>query len=300
MAIQLASDFFGSGGGAVGIYPLFPPKRALNSRSLGRPEGFLGNGDYFSLPNALGTSTLEYRDVNASLIWSINPTDINAACTDWNSFCLDAVDNLLWVTAINNTANATIYLANINAAGTLTVVGSTATTIGLNAGRWIGSTSNRAGASLTRETPGVGNFIVRTSQRELVLDYTNGSLVSEVTNTSLLQGAFKSTSGVYFSPQSLVSLSAASNIQGVYQNLALIVPTEFSTVYSQTRFKAPPTLGLPSNVNTNGVDTYTHLQWKGDVLLVNPGTTIEAFCLFDYGEYLQAVDSFIRNVRANQ
>lgn len=297
MATNASAAF---GGGGNGIYPTFLPKRPIKSRSGGSPEGFVGDGDYFIFPQSVGVFALEYRDANAALVWSVLPTDINAACTDFSTFMLDSVDNLLWIVAIDNKANADVYLANINAAGTLTVVGNTATTIGINSGRWIGSTSSRSAPSLSRQTEGVGNFTFRTTQKEIVLNSANGSLISEDTISGLINGAFKSTSGVYFSPRSIVSLSTASNIQGVYQDLLVATPTNEAGISSQTRFNAPAISGLPSNVNTNGVDTYTHLQWKGDILLVNAGTTLGSFALFDASEYLKAVDRFITTIRADQ
>lgn len=297
MATNASAAF---GGGGNGIYPTFIPKRPIKSSVSGSPEGFVGDGDYFVFPQLVGVQPLEYRDANASLVWSILPTDINAACSHFSTFMLDSVDNLLWVVGLDNKANADLYLANINAAGTLTVVGSTTTTMNINSGRWIGVTSSRSAPSLSRNTQGVGNFTFRTTAREIVLDSSDGSLISEDTLIGLVNGAFKSTSGVYFSPRSIISLSTASNIQGVYQDILVATPTNEAGILSGTSFRAPPTLGLPSTHNTSGANTYSHLQWKGDILLVEAGNTLGSFALFDADEYLKAVDKFITTIRADQ
>lgn len=306
MADAEFEDFFGgAGGGGTGLYPVFPPKRPLANRSGGSPDGFNADGDYIQLPASLGLATLVYRDNANAIVWSITPTDINANCTDWMTFNLDSVDNLLWLLAMD-TANDVIYTATIDAAGTITNVGNTAVATNLtqNPYGWISSTSNgRRGASMRRAVQGVGNFTVVSNFVEFVIDSSNGSLVSETTLLAVIPGSFPSSDGIYFTPASVDNLSAASNIKGTQQQLLIRNPSAVDpTQFKQSTLLAPLWLGLPNSQNLNNQpDNYSQLQWRGEVLIVNPGTTLgNTTVVFDPDEYLAAIDALVKNFRLNQ
>lgn len=300
MADARFDEFFGVGGGSVGLFPVFPPKRGLEGFLDRYPEGFLGNGDTFTLPQAIGVAgDVIYKNNAGATVWTKVPTDINAAATNWLSFALDSVDGLLWVVAFAE-ATDTLYTATINAAGTVIVKGSAVTTTPLASASqgWGGSTSNRRGASMWRAVEGVGNWTITAANFVAVINFTTGAIVSEQANlVNFVAGAFPSSHGAYFSPGSTASLNDASNVAGVSQTLRVIKPMAFNAArFGVTDLRAPTSLGLPFNDNTNGTDRYVHLQWAGDVLIVTPLAAASG-ALFDRVEYLTAVDTLVENYR---
>lgn len=300
--MSLASDFFGSGG-IVGLFPVFTPKRTMQSRVSGEPEGFLGNGDVIQLPTVVGaTGTLTYRNNVNTIIWGpVVPTAIHANCTAWMTFSLDSVDALLWVVAQDDINNV-LYLATIDAAGTIVNVGNAATTGNLaDVGTgWISVVSQRSGANMLRAVEGAGNFTLHATNLRFEIDYTNGAIVTETALTDGKAGAFESTSGSTFNVGSTEALNAGTS-SGTLQRFILRTPFSFdATRLATATLLAPLSLGLPNSLGT--VDTYCALQWNGDVMLVNPGNASLGTqqVLYDTTEFRLAVDKLVSNFNMDQ
>lgn len=307
MADANFESFFGAGGGGVGLIPLFPPKRTLNNYTSGAPDGFTGNGDNIVLPTTIsGGGNILYVNNAGTTVWTKASTDINAACDAWCTFNMDAVDAVLWVVAIATSTNK-FYLATINSAGTIVVKGNATATATLTAAGygWVGGSSAATrGGNMWRTTPGAGNFTLRLSAIDVVLNYTNGAIVSEsAAKVDYLPGMFASTSGALFMPAGTPAANGASAITGALQELYIRKPTSFDVrryAAGVLRVPAASSIGLPTDISTTtgGPSFFTSLQWKGDVLLVRPGGSSGGNpVLYDYLEYLAAVDTLMLNYR---
>ena len=250
-----ASDFFGVGG-TIGIFPFFEsiPNIAFVET---QPFGFSDNGDYFAMPSGAATA-LEYRNNVNGLVWSITPTDINAAADGWISFKLDSVDNLLYITAFDESTNV-VYLASINSAGTIVNIGtSSATTINLSV---VGTAwSSVSFPNMIRDAEGTGNFTMSIAGVvTLVINSATGAIISETAITAgQAIGAFTSTEGVQFT---LEGVSGNPDEQNAILGIAHpIIADKIQVV----RIAMPHTyLGLPRG----GAINQSHLSWGSDIIL---------------------------------
>lgn len=300
-----ASDFFGSGGGnGIGLFPIFPPKRASKNQGRTGLDGYLANGDYFVPPASSGVAaTLTYHSNTGTLIWSKVPTNINASCDNWGAFTFDGVDNLLWVTAIDD-ATGTNYLATINAAGTVIVKGSFAGGTSLSSG-WYGNTAGgaKSGPSMWRDVEGVGNFFVTAQGALYELNYLTGAKVNTMLGPPEV-GWFKTTGGVAFTVGAAVTPSLTS--RGISSSILVQLYNAGSAAPDGVRaakLYAPFEIGLPvfgPNAGSNAfVEKFAILHWRNELVFIMP-SSIDYFVgpsIFDYDDFLEAADQLVLNYK---
>jgi len=180
----------GAAGGGQSPLPRFPD-------SVLGPDGELAtdgniiphNGtlvNQIEMPTAYSTtSTGDYQGfLSGSLVWSVNATDVNAACDGWMgivSHIYDSTNDRLYVFAVDaGTSPYTLYTAYITLeTGAVTNVGNhqlAANPTNYNA---IG------GAAPNRPNIASGNFTLLFEDRTVVVDETDGSRVSDTASTNI-------------------------------------------------------------------------------------------------------------------
>ncbi len=127
------------------------------------------------VPSSFSASRDFQGYLNNSAVWSVLPTDINAACDGFlgmYSCWYDNINDRLWVFGYD-TSPATIYTAYITLeTGVVTNVGSavlTAAVVGYAAEMRVG---------VSRSSVDSGNFTLTTSSQTFVISDSDGSLVS--------------------------------------------------------------------------------------------------------------------------
>ncbi|MCK5026313.1 MAG: hypothetical protein KAS15_06970, partial [Nanoarchaeota archaeon] len=133
------------------------------------------DGSYIVLP-AGSTGTLYRYNTAGGIVWSVVRTDIGANVDSWTGvFWLDTDDSAIWVWAYDyTTAPDTYYLAKIALAdGTVTNIGTCQ------------PGDSRFGNSRTsyyseRASMGFGDLTIRDGDYKIVLNTTDGSIVSAV------------------------------------------------------------------------------------------------------------------------
>ena len=188
----------------------------LNAAETARPDifedrrnvsGFLRDGDLLEL----GTEpTITYRDAAGSTIWTATPTDINGAATSWGGFFLDGP--LLYVIAAVGNADFTLYLATIDAAGTINNIATMtpATMVGNTAWDWDNSTGQGRGEmhpiggtdlaiGINQDSPSIYYFI---------FNYTTGAII---TDTTPVDPAFTTVGNIFGVDKNNIVALASSN-----------------------------------------------------------------------------------------
>ncbi len=298
-----------------GLFVNFQPKRHLKN---GNPnfalDGFALNGDSVLLPATVGGSTtttaLTYSNAANAIVWNkSNPAAVVAAATDWVSFRLDTVNQLIHVVLMSTAVNK-LYLASINSTGTVTAIGAGATpsiTLTQVAHAWGGDgTAKCGGASLIRAVEGTGNFTLTFDGRSIILNSSTGAIISETVD-STLKGAFKSSGGVSFRPwdYSAQVISASGSTGGALgaQSVDIASPVSGGSLpYALNEVFAPPYNGLAINswydpvVGTNASGPSTLLEWNGEYVLLR-SVHRSVGIIFDKSEYSIAANNTVNNYR---
>ena len=246
------------------VLPILPPAilgaAEFDAVATGmRVEGFVGNGDYINLPAAATSGTLDYYNSAGTLQWSKSKTHIHADVDYWVGPIFD--DGKIYALGVDTTPTLNkYYLASINAAGSVTTIGSgaqpgsdftnAATT------NWWGVTNGVAiyGASLIqRAAVGSGNLLVRVATsggcEEMEINIATGAIVSDpaVVDNAQSYCFWKTADGLmcYFSNSSgtyAVDVRSAKQV------------SSFSADLSYKNF-----IGWPANGND------LPIQWKDKV-----------------------------------
>lgn len=242
-----------------------PPPDIFNS-DLNGVSGYLQDGDYVVLPASF-TGTITYFDNTGNQIvagsWSggIAHTDIDATCDGWVGFMMDASESLLYVAAVDS-ALQKIFLATVDAAGTITNIGAgiTPTTPFSASPQWLNPTGNGA-TSIYREGDGAGNIFVRLTSvsfiEEIELNIATGALVTDTEVVTSRLSHYKTQKGNYigyFGSQPLPTSSGGAQLMvdvGGSKG-AIRIPLDYST-----------------NIGSTSVGAMA-LQWNGRIVLVSP------------------------------
>ena len=243
-----------SSSGNSGRYPRITGSM-VNTRAQNSAEGFLANGDRITLPSS-NTASLVYYDNTGSVVWTKAITNIDATADGWAGFMFDSVDDLLWCAGIDDGTDD-IYLAHINAAGTITNVGNFIPTAAISASSdgWMG---NNGCAVLTRATEGTGNFFLNLNNERFEINYTTGAKVSETNVQNLKPGAYISTKGYYFN---MYGVNAVTSIDLPVCTIGKINPQVANEV---TLIQVP----LPRDIGITYAGTSistAFVPWKGDI-----------------------------------
>lgn len=262
---RLPTFFPGLGGigGAAGLLPTFPP-RLNNVTNRWNPEGYNSDGDHFVLPTA-PSGNLVYNNAASVAQYTITPSSINALADNWLSFNLDSVDNLLYVTAFDESTDV-IYLASVTSAGTIVNIGNATASTNLTSSihGWGGNANNAQGANMWRDTQGAGNFNLVSNQLILEINSSTGAIITETAVANLNAGCYLSTDNIYFQPRSTIRSGTA--VFDAFQPLFFyrFLPSVTNAV-SILIADGPQNLGLPSITNGSGEHRFTALRWKGFV-----------------------------------
>ena len=182
--------------------------------------GFNGDGDYFKFPlSPIATADLTYYNASGSLVWTYEPTDIDAACERWTGFHYDKTDNLLYVIVADYAVSpGTYYLASIDAAGTITNIGNDTPSVDFDSGAltgWMTSDPDAPtnSAMVQRAADGSGNLFIRATTNsagleEAEINISTGAFVSDP--TSIKHGVASSWVGTFYKTDDDIYVGAYS------------------------------------------------------------------------------------------
>lgn len=303
MADATFEAFFGIGGGGVGLFPLFPPKRATKNALLTGLDGFAADGDCIVPPVVAGAAApLAYHNSAGGLVWSKVPTNINAACDNWGAFYMDSVDNLLWVTAIDDALSRN-YLATIDAAGTVVVKGFFSGGTSLASG-WYGNTAGgaKSGPSMWRTTQGTGNLYVTANGALIEIDSATGALVASTPGPNAV-GWFQTSDEVALSVGAVGAGDAAASINSAIAVQMYTPGTTAANGPRRVRIYAPLHVGLPAFGPNAGVapfaEIFAILHWRGELVFLMPSSVASTVgpAIFDRGDFTASADQLVLNYR---
>jgi len=246
----------------------WPTIKPLDTKNIGgsmntnKPEGFLGNGDYFLLPLASGND-IEYYNNADSQVWAIDKTTLLVASDKWIGFWLNDDKSLLYVVTMeNSTVPETYQLSTINAAGTIVAIGAAdqpstdSTTYG---GDYNVSIASAGGSMIQPNAAGDIEICITQTAGDLgiaVMDISTGQFTAGFSAVpgapdSTFYGGYKTADGIYFSPAAYGANALAGIFDIFYGN-------------QNRKVQITPEFGFP--FASNGVRFH---KWGGDVQIVD-------------------------------
>lgn len=269
-------DFFG-GGGAFGAFPVLKGVAGLGLSDV-RLEGYSGDGDSFQLPsNQVGTLT--YRNAAGSTVFTKTVAQIEATADMWISMMLDSVANLFYCVVSDNAASPeTLFLASVDIAGTVNVIGSDTfdiDTVLTSPDLWFPTNGNGA-PSLIRATEGSGDFLLQLGSTILTINSATGAISS--TETFSANKGFRAANGVSMEVARTPAVGTGAGTS-----------TEASHIETRIRFKdannvlrvedvnVPLATNFPSTTGVTVAEADTvFIQWKGDMVFFTNTTVISS------------------------
>jgi len=188
MPSELLSSVVGGGGSSPFPFPQIPTPLVDEGFMAAAANRIPHNGtlvDNIKLPNGFATSvTGSYEGyLGNTLVWTVSPTDLNAACDGfWGIQALwyDSVNDRLYVFGVDSaTTPDTIYTAYITLeTGAVTNVGSALLTSQPT------SPTTIANTNVHRTAIDSGNFTIYAQDRTIVINESTGAEVSNVASTN--------------------------------------------------------------------------------------------------------------------
>ena len=293
-----SSDFISNNASLI-----FTPKRVNLNRLGTAPDGFLRNGDMIITPTygaehaSYDYAALVYKNNNNTTVWSKTAQDLSGSGAD-RFLSMTMEDDLLWVTTYDGTADI-IYLATINAAGTVDVKGNTGA-VGFAIYGWgyLGSGTNIQVPTMYRSAPGSSVFQLDLVGRTIAIGATDGSLHTAGILTNINAGAIRTTSGVYVSLKGNNEVGSAADSSTGHIEVRLYIPPKVATdPYLSSTVYLPLDCGLPFAAND---DTHwAFLRWNDEILIYNFYGCSPVGCIYDESVLIKQLDALVSRYSAD-
>lgn len=269
MTVKLSD--FGSMTGEYYVPVLEPPDtetwRITNiTPSTNYAPGFDENGDIVSLPTSAGAA-LNYYNTSGSLVWSITPTAINASSNSWCGMFYDKDEALIYLLTVNaSTVTDTYYLATINKAGSITIIGSDQIPTDFTYYPRFPESSSYAG-TIQPDYDNTSHINLRSMQLsdtyQAVIDRTNGQFIS---GPSQWNNSSQGIAVLYETPDGIFVGGSGGNV--TYGYYYQYIGTQYKTVgilssYGNSNFPINPYYCTP-------------IIWGDYILLVHESSTTPA------------------------
>jgi len=265
-----------------GAYPFPPMPTPLTN------EGFINTSARVFPHNGTAINNIEvpasfnalqdfHGDLNSSAVWSVLPTDINAACDGFlgmYSCWYDNVNDRLWVFGYD-TASTTLYTAYITLeTGAVTNVGSAV----LSAQPTNYSTEMRV--AVHRSAVSSGNFTLTTSNQTYVISDSDGSEVSY-------------TSGVPNGKTGYITADGTASFGSLYVGAVSSTRGFIDVNKNGNVARIPAPIGLIGTLASSGRYIY-FLPWGDKVKVVSASASSYLKATFDRAEFDQWVQDLLK------